>query len=369
MNSLKHHLLFVLLVTAFTTVCSAEQKKFLSLSGREISTTAMDSFLTFHMDELDVKGISIAVINDGRVVYHRAFGMAGIANACSLNPVNDQTLFQAASISKPIFAYFVMRMVDKGFLDLDTPLYRYTPYPDIEDDPRYKSITARMVLCHTSGFPNWRPNYTGKLRLEFLPGTKFSYSGEGYMYLAKVIAHLTNTALEDLDSVFQQEVCKPLNIEHAYFGLNGYVIKHLARGYSGDRIHEDMDFVQNFNSAGGLCTEAMSFANFLIALIDDKGLSRESMDELLKAQVQIPEDDILRKSLGVTEYGLGFERKMSAFGLNFAHGGGNWGFSSYFMFNKERRFGFVFFTNSNSCDNPQCPELWRELEPYLIYGE
>jgi CubicO group peptidase (beta-lactamase class C family) len=69
--------------------------------------------------------------------------------------VNDQTLFEAASVSKPIFAYFVMRMVEKGLLNLDTPLYKYLPYPDIEHDDRYKLITARMVLNHTTGFPNW----------------------------------------------------------------------------------------------------------------------------------------------------------------------------------------------------------------------
>ena len=372
MKSLKPYLLLIFFTIPLITAYSFNKEKInkiKSLSGKEITVNEMDSFLKSHMDSLNVKGISIAIINDGKVVYHRAFGIAGIADASSLNMVNDQTLFQAASVSKPVFAFFVMKMVEKGLLELDTPLYEYLPYPDIEDDPRYKLITARMVLCHTTGFPNWRPNYTGKLKIEFTPGTKFSYSGEGYMYLAKVIAHLTNTTLSNLDSVFQQEVCKPLNIKHAYFGLNGYVIKHLSRGYNGDRVYEDIDFIKNFNSAGDLCTEAMSFANFLIALMNEKGLDKESIDEMLKAQVQLPDDDKLSSIFGVNDYSLGFDRKMSAYGLNFAHGGNNWGFSSYFMFNKEKKFGFVFFTNSNSCDNPQCPELWQKLEPYLINGK
>ena len=369
MKQVKPIFLSVILLISVTAVYSLNIEKIKTLSGNEITPAELDGYLTVHMDSLNVKGISIAVINDGKIVYHRAIGKAGIANACSVNEVNDQTLFQAASISKPIFACFVMRMVDKGLLDLDTPLYKYYPYTDIEDDPRYKLITARMVLCHKTGFPNWRPNNTGKLKLEFTPGTKFLYSGEGYMYLAKVIAHLTNTSLANLDSVFGKEVCKPLNIKHACFGLNGYVIKHLARGYFDDRIHEDIDFIMNFNSAGGLCTEAKSFANFLIALMNNRGLSKGSMDELLKAQVQIPADDNLRAIQGVNEYSLGFDRKMSSCGLNYTHGGSNWGFSSYFMFNKEKKFGFVFFTNSNSCDNPQCPELWQKLEPFLINGE
>jgi len=365
-------LLSIFFQITFTTAFANEKgnaEKIKTLCGKEITVTEMDEYLKAQMDSLNVEGISIAIINDGKFVYHCAFGVAGIADACSLNMVNDQTLFQAASVSKPVFAYFVVKMVDKGLLDLDTPLYEYLPYPDIEDDSRYKLITARMVLCHKTGFPNWRPNYTGKLELLFTPGSKFSYSGEGYMYLAKVVAHLTNTTLSNLDSVFQQEVCKPLNIKHAYFGLNGYVIKHLARGYDGNNIHEDIDFIKNFNSAGGLCTEAMSFSNFLIAIMNDKGLKKESIDEMLKAQVQLPDDENLRKNFGVTEYSLGFDRKISKDGVNFSHGGNNWGFSSYFMFNKEKKFGFVFFTNSNSCHYPGCPELWQKLEPYLINGK
>jgi CubicO group peptidase (beta-lactamase class C family) len=341
-------------------------KRIKTLSGKEITTAEIDEFLKGRMDSLNIKGISIAIINDAKVVYHRSIG---IADAYSLDTVNDQTLFQAASVSKPIFAYFVMKMVEEGVLDLDTPLYRYLPYPDIEDDPRYKLITARMALCHTTGFPNWRPNYQGKLDIKFTPGTKFSYSGEGYMYLAKVIAHLTNCNLSNLDSVFQHEVSKPLNLKHAYFGMNDYVAKHLAKGHDGNKIVYDKNFdIINFNSAGGLYTEAMSFANFLIAIMEDEGLKKESIDEMLKKQVQVPDDDNLRK-YGVTEWSLGFERKPSIYGMNIAHGGNNWGFSSSFLVNKEKKFGYVFFTNSNSCHNPGCPELWQKLEPFLSNGK
>jgi hypothetical protein len=127
--------------------------------------------------------------------------------------------------------------------------------------------------------------------------------------------------------------------------------------------------VKNFISAEGLCIEAMSSANFLIGMIKDEGLKRESINEMLKKQVEIPEDDFFQKYLDINEYGLGFERKPSLYGLNYAHGGNNRGFSSFFLFNKEKKFGFVYFTNSNSCHYPGCPELYQKLEPFLISGE
>ena len=108
--------------------------------------------------------------------------------------LDEQSIFEAASLSKPVFAYFVMKLVDKGQLNLDTPLYKYMPYPDIEKDERYKFITARMVLTHQTGLPNWRyfdladssmHIKRGDLYLKFTPGTNFSYSGEAYRLSGK----------------------------------------------------------------------------------------------------------------------------------------------------------------------------------------
>jgi len=211
---------------ADTALLHEDNQKIRTLSGKELTAEGIDNYLKVQMDSLNVKGISMAIINDGRVVYHRALG---IANINTQEMVDDQTIFESGSIAKPVFSYFVMKMAEKGLLNIDTPLYKYLPYPDIEQDSRYKLITARMVLCHTTGFPNWRSfNPDGKLDLKFTPGTKFSYSGEGYKYLSLVIAHLTGRNLSNLDSLFQQEVAQPLNMEHAHFGINAYVTKHLA---------------------------------------------------------------------------------------------------------------------------------------------
>lgn len=110
-------------------------------------------------------------------------------NSASKELVDNDTVFEAASTSKPVFAYAVMKLVEKGVIDLDTPLTHYTSERFLKGDPRLDLVTARHVLSHTSGFPNWRS--AEGLRLDFTPGEKWSYSGEGYSYLQSVVTHLT----------------------------------------------------------------------------------------------------------------------------------------------------------------------------------
>src|SRR5205823_3170598 len=131
----------------------------------------------------EVPGLSIAVIRDGKIVWKHGFGQknahpsaTGTRDGKTDGPVRDDTLFPAASLSKPVFAYLTLRLVDRGVLDLDKPLYEYLPNQRIEQDERYKQITARMILSHTSGLPNWGGT---PLRLLFAPGERWSYSSEG----------------------------------------------------------------------------------------------------------------------------------------------------------------------------------------------
>ena len=146
------------------------------------------------MKEADVPGLSIALVRDGRLVWHHGFG---VKDSKTKEPVTDDTVFEAASLSKPGFAYAVMKLVDAGKFDLDKPLNQYLPGDyDVGPDPRLAQITARRVLSHTTGFPNWRPRGAA-LKIYFTPGEKFSYSGEGFVYLSKVIEHVTGEKFND----------------------------------------------------------------------------------------------------------------------------------------------------------------------------
>ncbi|MGQ8336637.1 serine hydrolase domain-containing protein [Sunxiuqinia sp. A32] len=335
-----------LFITFFIISCQVPAKeKIRTISGKIITKSEVDTFIKKQQDSLDIKGISIAIINDGYVVYNTAIG---IANSKTMEKVNDQTLFEAASISKPVFAWFVMKQVEKGLIDLDTPLFEYMPYEDIDYDDRYKLITARMVLSHTSGFPNWRWfNPDQKLDIKFQPGERFSYSGEGYLYLSKVIANLNGLNLSNLDSLFQQEVAIPLEMEHADFVMNDYIEKHLAKAHVGDSIvYADYYDRTQFSAAGGLHTEAINYSKFIIAVMNNVGLKKESYDDMLKEQVKIPDE--MRNKISESGWGLGFAISNTNNGTTYSHGGNNLGYTSGFRFNKEKKIGYVFLTNSGN---------------------
>jgi CubicO group peptidase (beta-lactamase class C family) len=320
-----------------------------SFNDNLISKSKMDTFIKRQMDSLNMPGLSIAIINDDKIVYHTALG---VKNNETQVKVNDSTIFDAASMSKTVFSFIAMKMVDDGLIELDKPLYTYMEYPDIAYDERYKLITARMVLSHTSGFPNWRfldqkGNYNpdGKLTIQFEPGTKFQYSGEGYEYLAKVIAHLKGVEKNELQGLISEAIFEPLAMKNSSFVWNDYIEKHrvdghfkgkLNRGYSSNAKDP------NFKASASLQTEAKEFSNFLMALINNKIVTEESLKELMKIQ----STSLATKKSKERKYGLGIVIEASAYGTNYSHGGDNLSNTALYMFNKEKKVGYVFFTNS-----------------------
>ena len=145
---------------------------FESFSQQKKSFADLEKTISHLMKAGDVPGLSIAVLEKGRVVWHRGFG---VMNAEIKTAVDDNTVFEAASLSKPVFAYAVLKLADSGKLDLDKPLVNYLPYKDVENHERLNLITARRVLSHSTGFPNWRGGQP--LKIHFTPGERFSYSG------------------------------------------------------------------------------------------------------------------------------------------------------------------------------------------------
>jgi len=354
MNTKTLYLLLISSIVLFS--CKINQKvnseTFIrSFNGNLISKVKMDTFIEHQMDSLNMPGLSIAFINDDKIVYH---SVLGVKNIETLEKVDNSTIFDAGSMSKTVFSFFTMKMIDDGILDLDTPLYTYMEYPDISYDERYKLITARMVLSHTSGFPNLRyldeqGNYNpkGKLTIQFEPGTKFQYSGEGYEYLAKVIAHIKGVTKSELQGLIKTVIFEPLAMKNSSFVWNDYIEKHRVNGHFRGKLNKGYGSSAkdpNFKASASLQTESKEFSNFLLALINTKIVSEKSLKELLKVQSK----KLATERSKEQKYGLGIVIEESDYGINYSHGGDNLSHTTLYMFNLEKKVGYVFFTNSEN---------------------
>lgn len=313
--------------------------------------TLVDDFIKKHMTFFDIPGASLAIIKKGKVIYSQVYG---VSNVQSGMPVTEKTLFEAGSVTKSVFAFVVMRLVERNILKLDQPLYELLPFGAVSHDERYRIITARHVLCHQSGLPNWaQRDRTGHFNLLFTPGTKFGYSGEGYEYLKRVIEHITG---KNISQILNEELLIPLNLTGFYFKGNEYIKKYAAHGHI-DLKPSNIRFIEKPMMAFSLFTEAKSFSNFMLALRNKKGLKSATYDEMLS--IQSTRND------GV-DWGLGFELEKTPLGLSYGHSGStSSGFICNFTFFPQLDVGYVFLTNSNMGDVLSIPLLTQ----FLITGK
>ncbi|MEK6152139.1 serine hydrolase domain-containing protein [Flavobacteriaceae bacterium 3-367] len=279
----------ILSVAIFTFViggCSSTTKTIIKdYNNTNISKDSIDNYIEDKMRELKIPGLSFSIINKGEVVYNNNYGYANLEKQL---PVSPQTIFEAASLSKSVFAFFVMKYVEEGKLDLDKPLFEYLPYSDIAYDGRYKEITARMVLSHTSGLPNWRENEEDKkLKIKFDPGTNFEYSGEGYQYLAMVLKNFEGEDWNKLEKSFQDKVAKPLSLDNTVFIQNKTTRELKAEPYNMEG--KWIDWKNNywykkddgvFVAPSSLHTNTNDFSKWMITIMDNKLLSDNSYKEL-----------------------------------------------------------------------------------------
>ncbi|MFT3701680.1 MAG: serine hydrolase domain-containing protein [Agriterribacter sp.] len=293
----------------------------------------VDDFIKKEMAFFEIPGASLAVIKGGRVIYSQTYGVSDLSSGI---PVTSKTLFEAGSVTKPVFAFAVMRLIERGVLKLDQPLYESLPLEALSHDERYKMITVRHVLCHQTGLPNWaKPDSTGHFNLLFTPGTAFGYSGEGYEYLKSVVEHITG---KNISQILEEELLTPLQLKDFYFTGSAEVKKISAHGHN-DLKPSPIRLIQKPMMAFSLFTEARAFTAFMLALRNKKGLKTDTYDEMFRSQS-------MRKD-GV-HWGLGFELNNTPLGLSYGHSGStSTGFICNFTFFPKLDMGYVFFTNSD----------------------
>lgn len=267
------------------------------------SGAAIDAKVDGVMAQTGVKGMAVAVIDHGRVQYVHAYG---IRNAKG-DPLTTDTVMYGASLTKTVFAYTVLQLVDQGKLNLDTPIAadldrplptygpdpvfpdKYGPYKDLADDPRWKKITPRMCLDHSTGFSNfWFLEPDHKLHIHFDPGTHFSYSGEGFGLLQFVVEHGRKSQGLGLDvGDLTHANFVRLGMTRTSLTWRGGQDPNVADGWNDHGQPEPHSKRSKVRVAGSMNTTISDMAKFTAALVRGDGLSAASRAEMVKPSLHI----------------------------------------------------------------------------------
>jgi CubicO group peptidase (beta-lactamase class C family) len=297
--------------------------------------------------ETKMPAVSIAIVRDGRFAWQRAFG---VKDTGTNEPVDVDSVFAACSDTKPVFAYGVLKLCEKGVLNLDTPLTKYTSRR-ITADARVEVITARHVLNHTTGFPNWRQG--PDLPIQFTPGSKHQYSGEGFSYLQSVVEEVTGRSFEDF---MRDDILMPLGMTSSRISV-GLDYARIAKPHdeNGKRIPgkfftppsaaELAENLARYGAAATLMTTPTDYARFLLEFLnpkpaDDFRLNDASRREMLRPQIKTRD--------GVWE-GLAWALEQHAeTPMLFAHSGQDAGYYCLSAGCTERRSGLMVMLNGDT---------------------
>jgi CubicO group peptidase (beta-lactamase class C family) len=329
----------------------------------EVLVATIDRLVPQLMGEHHVPGVSIALIRDRKVAWSNGYG---VRNADSKEPVTPETVFEAASMSKPVFGLLVMQLVDRKQLDLDRPLVSYGAELFVPDLAEKRLVTARMLLSHTSGYPNWRPGgeeREGAIPLLFKPGSRFSYSGEGIFYLQRMVERITG---QPLDRWAARSLFGPLGFKSTGYAWTPEIGTRQATGHGDDGSVRTKSAYLHPNAAYTLYTTAEAYARILVEVMsaergDSPLLSRTSAREMLTPQVRLDARDPMERpgtARGTEVYwGLGFSINATAQGDIIHHSGSNGtGFRCFSQFSPSRGTGIVIMTNGTGGG-----ELWTRL--------
>jgi CubicO group peptidase (beta-lactamase class C family) len=323
----------------------------------------IDNNVPLLMQEFNVPGVSIVLIKDREEVFGKSFG---VKDARTSVPVNETTMFEACSMTKPVFAFIVFQLVEQKKLNIDEPMCNYLEEKFFGEDSIYREITARMILSHQSGLPNWRKGEeerNGPLPVYFSPGERFSYSGEGYFYLQRVIEKITGKSLEENAEEF---LFQALGLNHSSFIWTAEIDSLISCGHDTSGNFLAKSKYVHPNSAYTLYISAEDYAKIIIEIMKTNQrssslLSKFSVEEMLSSQVDVLVRDPIERpgrALGFfTFWSLGWAVDSTAYGKIYFHSGANrTGFRCYSQFNLDEGKGIVIMTNSLNGT-----ELWTRL--------
>jgi CubicO group peptidase (beta-lactamase class C family) len=350
-----------------------------SRAARSISAPG-DGFLASLPKLLDVTavpGLGIAVVAGGKVSWQHYHGVTDVSTG---RPVSAETLFPAASLGKPVFAYAVLRLVEEGKLDLHRPLKAYVA-DHAPSDPRGDAVTALHVLSHSSGYRNWRNAIDQPLVPDFEPGARFQYSGEGFYYLQRVVERIAGIGFERF---MDERLFKPFGMGSSTYGWRADTEARLVTGHNrgnpsrpasrdfANRLfeyaerqgkplaslsHDDIvaamkvirpspPLLPNFiipNAAGSLLTTVADYAGFLNRVLAPTGapgeLAAPTRERMLTAHTRIN---------SVLAWGLGWGLESDEGRDYLWHWGDNGPFKNFVLAHPATRSAIVIFTNGSN---------------------
>jgi CubicO group peptidase (beta-lactamase class C family) len=284
-----------------------------------------------------VPAAGIGIIDDGKLRQILVFG-----DLINGDPAPYNTIFQVASLTKPVTAMLTLRLVSLGEWKLDEPLSNYWVDPDVINDPKHLKLTTRHVLTHQTGFDNWRSdNKLKKLVFNFEPGTKFSYSGEGFEYLKHALEHKFKMSL---DSLADSLLFKPWRMCDTHFVWNDqidesrYAVPHDISG-----VAIELPRNKNASAADLLKTTVEDYCNFGVEVMKGTGLKEEVYNDMITPQSKVSEYE---------SFGLGWDIMKDLRNGEFClmHDGDDYGNHAIVILLPESKRGLVVFTNGEKGD-------------------
>lgn len=288
----------ILSLLFFFNLLFAHAQQITKLDGSKISASEIDNTVKRLMDMAKIQGLSLAILNNKKTVFIKSYGYK---NKPKNELLDTASIMYGASLSKAVFGYLIMKLVQEKIMDLDKPLYQYLSKPiadyeyfsDLKDDDRWKLITARMCLSHTTGLPNVRwlnpitseEDTLGVMKIYFTPGTKYAYSGEGFKLLQLALEEITS---KPVDELAVEKIFKPAGmtrtgyIWHNSFGDDNVAVGHLANGEI-DKKRKRTEAV----AGGSLVTTIADYSRFIEYVMQKKGLKKKWFQEMISSQISI----------------------------------------------------------------------------------
>jgi len=369
------------IICLLSNVAFAQVNELKKLDGSKISVAKIDSTVKRLMGLAKIEGLNLSILNQNKAVLVKSYGFK---NKPQNALMDTASIVYGASFSKAVFGYLMMKLGEEKVIELDRPLYQYLKKPianypyfaDLKSDDRWKLITARMCLSHTTGLPNvkWfnpitnEPDSLGTIKIYFTPGSKYAYSGEGFRFLQLVVEEITNKNIEQLA---QEKIFQPLGMKrtgytwHESFGDDNVAVGHLENGYI-DQKRKRSEPV----AGGSLVTTIADYAKFIEQVMQQKGLDAEMYQEMLSPQIRIHsvtqfppityetthENDAVQLS-----YGLGWGLLQCPYGKAFFKEGNGGSWRNYNINFPDKGISIILMVNSENGE-----KIFQELLETLL---